>query len=434
MRPLWLAALLALATSAPLFAADPAVEFDPKEPLTDEVVTIRVTGLPPNSTCTVRSRLVASGKNWQGVATFKADAQGAVDVSKQAPEKGTYAGVQPMGLISSMEPQEGEVKAAPVKLTDPRSIHFEVEADGKVVAKAELKRWVLRPGVKVTPVKETGLVGTLFEPEGQGKRAAVIVLSGSEGGISEGEAALLASHGFVAFALAYFRAEGLPQQLVEIPLETVKKGIDWLAARESVDGKRLGVTGGSKGGELALLAASHYPELRAVVARVPSHVVWFGLGGTYRGSSWSLGGKPVPHLLPDGASFGAVMAKRPIRFVDVYLPSLKNEAGVAKALIPVEKINGAVLLVSGTADAMWPSSLMAEKVAERLKEKKHPHPVKHLRYEGAGHAIVSAYMPARLTVESGTPAMGGTPEANAKAQADSRPQILAFLKENLKAP
>ena len=77
---------------------------------------------------------------------------------------------------------------------------------------------------------------------------------------------------------------------------------------------------------------------------------------------------------------------------------------------------------------------MADKVAERLKEKKHPFPVKHLKYEGAGHAIVSTYMPTRLTVESGGMAMGGTPEANAKAKADSRPQILAFLKENLKGP
>jgi hypothetical protein len=83
---------------------------------------------------------------------------------------------------------------------------------------------------------------------------------------------------------------------------------------------------------------------------------------------------------------------------------------------------------------MWPSALMADQVAERLKAKKHPHPVKHLKYEGAGHGIPSAFVPTRLTVESGGMAMGGTAEANAKAQADSRPQILAFLKDNLKGP
>ena len=86
MRPLGIASLLALVTSVPLFAADPAIQFDPKEPLTDEPVAIRVTGLPPGSACTVRSRLVTGGKNWQGVATFKADAQGTVDVSKQRGE------------------------------------------------------------------------------------------------------------------------------------------------------------------------------------------------------------------------------------------------------------------------------------------------------------------------------------------------------------
>ena len=221
---------------------------------------------------------------------------------------------------------------------------------------------------------------------------------------------------------------------MDIPLEYLKKGLDWLAARDSVDGKRLGVIGGSKGGELALLAASHFPELKAVVARVPSHVVWFGLGGTYRGSSWTLEGKPVPFLLSDGANFRTVMSKRPIRFVDIYRPALEDETNATKALIPVERINGAVLLVSGTDDQMWPSSLMADKVVARLKDKKHPFPYKHLAYEGAGHGIPSTYVPMRLTTEAGGMAMGGTAEANAKAQADSRPQILRFLKENLKAP
>jgi len=432
MRPLWLA--LVLVIPVPLFGADPAIKFDPSEPLMDEVVVIRITGLPPGSLCTVRSRTLLAGKTCQATATFKANAQGIVDVSQQAPAKGSYTGVQPMGLFSAMEPQKDEVKATPLKLTDPRLTQFEVESADTIVAKAELKRWVLRSGVRVTAVKENGLVGTLFEPEGQERRPAVLVLSGSEGGVSENEAALLASRGYVAFALAYFRAEGLPQQLVDIPLEYLKKGLTWLAARDTVDGKRLGVTGGSKGGELALLLAAHTPELKAVVARVPSHVVWFGLGGTYRGSSWTFEGKPVPFLLPDGKLFAKVFAQRPIRYLEIYRSALEDEANAAKALIPVEKINGAVLLVSGTDDAMWPSSLMADKVMARLKEKKHPFPYKHLKYEGAGHGIPSAYVPMRLLIESGGLAMGGTAEANAKAQADSRPQILAFLKENLKGP
>src|SRR5262249_40170607 len=159
------------------------------------------------------------GKAWQGVATFQADDQGAVDLGKQAPLKGTYSGVDAMGLFWSMEPDKDQPKPAPFKLTDPRMTSFEAESDGKIVAKAELKRWLVRPGVRVSEVKENGLVGRLFEPEGKGRRPGLLILSGSEGGINEIDAALLASHGYVTFALAYFRAEGLPKQLAAIPLE-----------------------------------------------------------------------------------------------------------------------------------------------------------------------------------------------------------------------
>jgi hypothetical protein len=126
------------------------------------------------------------------------------------------------------------------------------------------------------------------------------------------------------------------------------------------------------------------------------------------------------------------MSKSPIRLVDLYGPALDDPSVVAPARIPVEKINGAVLLVSGTDDAMWPSSLMADQVIARLKESKHRFPFEHLKYENAGHAVQSVYMPMHLTIEAGGMALGGTIEANAKAQADSRPKVLRFLQDNLR--
>src|SRR5262249_22942486 len=154
--------------------------------------------------------------------------------------------------------------------------------------------------------------------------------------INETDAGLLASHGYVTFALAYFRAEGLPKQLSAIPLEYLKKGIDWLAARDPVEGKRLGVVGASKGGELALLLASYFPGLKVVVARVPSHVVWFDLG-SFKRSGWTLAGKELPFVpQPNGAV--TVFFKSPIRFVDLYRPALEDKDLVEKARIPVENI------------------------------------------------------------------------------------------------
>jgi dienelactone hydrolase len=431
MRPLGGVALLVVLLPAPV-RADAIFHFEPKEPVVDEVVHVRITELPADAVVTVRARASWFGKAWQAVATFRADGQGALDLGKQAPLKGTYSGVDAMDLFWSMEPDEDAPKPAPLKLTDPRVTAFEVESAGQVVARAELKRWLVRPGVRISEVKANGLVGRLFEPAGQGRRPGLLVLSGSEGGVNELEAALLASHGYVTFALAYFGAEGLPKQLKAIPLEYLKRGIDWLAARDSVDGKRLGVVGASKGGELALLLASHFPELKAVVAGVPSHVVWFDLG-SFNGSGWTLAGKELPFVPQSLGAFKAFL-RTPIHFVDIYRPALENKGRVAQARIPVENIKGAVLLISGTDDQMWPSAYMADQVADRLRQSKHPFPVRHLKYEGAGHAIPSAFLPGQPGLGNNRIALGGTVAANARAFADCRPKVLRFLEENLKAP
>jgi hypothetical protein len=417
--------------------AQPAIHLGPEAPLMDDVVQVRLAGLPAGKTVT----LVAThqrGQAWRARAAFVADDQGKVDVSKQAPTSGSYSGIDPMGLFWSMEPgDDPPPKEQPpaAKVTDPRVTSFELVIDGQTVAKSELKRWLAKPGVRVTDVRDDGLVGKLFEPAEKGRQAGVLVLSGSEGGLKEADAALLASRGYVAFTLGYFNMEGLPKQLVKIPLEYLRKGIDWLKARETVDPGRIAVMGGSKGGELALLLGATFPDIKAVVASVPSHVVWSGIGGTFQDSSWTHDGKPLPCVLtrPTPAFFRQLGGKDPVVLLDLYKVGLEDEEKVRQAIIPVEKIKGAVLLISGTDDQMWPSALMADKVMARLKEHQHPYPDRHLRYEGAGHGILSAYVPLKNSVAGGRFALGGSPEANAKAIADSRPKVLQFLKENLAA-
>ena len=102
-------------------------------------------------------------------------------------------------------------------------------------------------------MREEGLAGTLFYPSSSGPHAAVIVLGGSDGGLHEGQAALLATHGYAVLALAYFGIDPLPRDLVEIPLEYCSSAISWLEGHEAVDASRIGIRGSSKGGELALV-------------------------------------------------------------------------------------------------------------------------------------------------------------------------------------
>ncbi|MEM5686604.1 hypothetical protein AAHB49_06340 [Bacillus cereus] len=69
-------------------------------------------------------------------------------------------------------------------------------------------------------IRENGLVATFFYNENKKANPGIIVLGGSEGGLNEYLAALLASHNFSVLALAYFGIDNLPKQLVEIPLNT----------------------------------------------------------------------------------------------------------------------------------------------------------------------------------------------------------------------
>ena len=119
-----------------------------------------------------------------------------------------------------------------------------------------------------------------------------------------------------------------------------------------------------------------------------------------------------------------------------FLASLADWAAEERAAIPVERIEGRVLLVCGRADAMWPSALMAERAAARMAAHGQADRVTHLCYEGAGHTIGHPYVPATLTagvhpVDKRVYDYGGDPAAIARARADSWPRVVAFLREAL---
>jgi dienelactone hydrolase len=295
------------------------------------------------------------------------------------------------------------------------------------------------------PVEEEGLVGTLFCPYTPGPHPAVIALGGVGGGLREGGTEALASEGFAAMALAYFGVEGLPRELVEIPLEYLEKAIEWLKSQPEVDSKRIAVVSNSKGGQLALLLGATYPEdVRAIVGYAPSAVVWQGITfdrEVYHGgprSPWALGGEPVPFArfaspLPAETvrMVGFYFARHPIVGRVFYERALENETAITAAEIAVEKIDGPVLLISGTDDQMWPSTHLSEMAIERLKAHEHPFPYEHLRYGGAGHMITLPNSEPPPSWSSRYE-VGGTREANEFANADSWTKVLNFLGKHLK--
>src|SRR3954452_18487214 len=107
-------------------------------------------------------------------------------------------------------------------------------------------------------IRDTGLIGTLTMPVGPGPHPGVVALSGSGGGIPSWWGSLLAPHGIAVLAAAYFGIESLPSAICEIPVEIVVAAGEWLRGQPEVRNGLVGLVGGSKGAELALLAASAF--------------------------------------------------------------------------------------------------------------------------------------------------------------------------------
>ncbi|PRY34298.1 acyl-CoA thioesterase/bile acid-CoA:amino acid N-acyltransferase family protein [Umezawaea tangerina] len=393
---------------------------DPQGAPLDTGLDIRVTGLDPDSSATIS---LTTGDR-ASRAVFVADERGVVDLTRHAPVEGDYSGVDPMGLFWSLAPTG---RAAGATL-------LEVEGVGKV----EIDRRAVPEGVVRTEVDEDGLVGVLFTPDDDDVHPGVIVLGGSEGGLHELDAAMLAGHGFAALALAYFGAPGVPRDLVDIPLEYFGTAISYLSARAG----EIGVIGGSRGGEAALLIGAAFPEVRAVVSVVGSGVVTQGIGARTgllpilqdEAAPWTWRGDPLPYLpysVPD-ALRAAVVDDEPVPLRQAFD---LGDGVPEEAVIPVERIRGGVLLLSAGDDLSWPSDELSAIAERRLAEHDHPYPHEHVSYPRAGHLIAGP--PHRPATDVQVPGpgvtflMGGTPSETAAARDDAWRRSLKFFSELL---
>ena len=373
----------------------------------DEPFTITLRDLSPWQRVTLRARFVdAYDVEWRSRAVFRADIQGTVDVSRQPPVEGSYTGTDPMGLVWSAY---GSGASYAISLR-PQPLFITAETGGET-AHVEVSRTLLTDEIASADVRERGLYGRFFRPATGGPVPGVLVLGGSDGGLAPyamREAALLASHGFAALALAYFYMGSLPYRLARIPLEYFGDAIGWLQDHPSVRGDRLGVIGTSRGGELALLLGAHYPDLQAVVSYVGSGLVFPSPAGPE--PAWTFHGNPLPWI-PN--PFDILQAK-PDQF--------------ERAMIPVERTNGPVLLISGDADQAWPSTQLSQVAMERLGRYERPYNDEFLHYPDAGHGIQPPYLP----TTPGTYYNGGNLGGNAAANEDSWQCVLDMLDRRLR--
>lgn len=414
----------------------------------DHIWDLKISNINPKEQITISASMIdLFGHHWTSHAVFLSDTN-TINLAKQAPILGSYSNIDPMGLIWSMQCEDVHGLLSRRFDLSPAKIEFQIKnSKEEVLTTKIITRYLIEPDIVITSVRDNGLVGTLYQPKNthQYKYPAVIVLSGSEGGFRHEQAALLASEGYTAFALAYFihgqreytdLPHAFPSKIHNIPLEYFKKAIDYLQQQPNVDPNKIGIVGTSRGAELALLLGSVFLELRCVVAYVPNHAVQAAFGPsdhlqdetepswTYRGKSLACSPLKVKNV--DWFGHKPVILKQGF----VITPESINHS------IAVENINGPVLLISGGDDNMWPSQIMSELIMERLERKKHRYLAdsRHIHYESAGHLIMTPWWPttglhAIHPVDQVDYDFGGNPQADAHAGYHSWAAIKAFLSQ-----
>jgi dienelactone hydrolase len=425
------------------------LEITPNTSLIDEPVSLRLSGLPPHQHATFHAQtLDGFHQQWQSTATFVADEHGTIDLGTQRPLSGSYSEVDPLGLFWSMSViEKGKQKKVFFARNKPRplTVTMNVEVEGALVATESIQRLFAAPGVVSIPVTDQDFVGTLFVPPGPGPHPVAIILNGSDGGMRECAASLLASRGYAGLALAYFSGfsniEDCPKDLVEIPLEYFASAIRWLREQEAIDGEQIAVIGLSRGGELALLLGATFPEIKAVVGGAPGAYIQCGLRNMQPvpQAAWTYQGEALPYLeaqtsfLDYMQNFWKFIRHQPFTSRMAFLKGMKKLSETDETIIPVENTRGPLLLISGKDDQLWPSDVYAELVVERLKKHHYPYPVEHVCYEQAGHFVCFPYglpsLPPMLELATGPVifGFGGVASAQARANIDSWQKILAFL-------
>ena len=224
---------------------------------------------------------------------------------------------------------------------------------------------------------------------GHGRKQPLIVgLGGSEGGnawASDHWATTrnqFLAKGYALLAIGYFGAPGTPDTLNKIAVEAVYNAIQAASKNPAVAAGRVAVIGGSRGGDLALLLGSYYPDIDCVVALVPSHAVFPGHTSHFSTSLWTYQGRELPFVPVNEAAVPFLM-KRDLR--GAFTAMLQDTVAAQSAAIRVERIKAPILLLSATTDEIAPTTPMCINMMARLKRHHFPYPYEHHAIAG-GHA------------------------------------------------
>lgn len=421
-----------------------SLQVEPRRARVDSSLTVRVSGLAPAATVRLVSTTHDGGlREWTSRSSFRADAQGVVDLERDAPLTGSsYAVADPTGPLWSVVGDGTSLFAK--KRPTPLRFRFTLETeDGREVAVVDDIERHFGDRVVQEAVAEGPVIGTLHRPDHGERSPGVLLLGGSDGGTLDHAASLLADEGYAVLALGYFGVEDRPPTLVGIDLDEMDMAVAWLLDHPAVSGPQCAVVGISRGAELALQLAADNPTIGAVVAVAPSALRQPGLTTNFADftqPAWVRGGTALPFNesklgLRDWAKSAWGMLRRaPMRQVESFREDLRHGDRISRAAIAVERCTGPLLLVSGEQDQLWPSAEFADLILARLHRHGLAEHAEDLRYAEVGHFVafplgIPGMPPAigmRPTSFFGID-FGGQPQAHAAAALDAWINQLDFL-------
>ncbi|XP_029381466.1 acyl-coenzyme A thioesterase 1-like isoform X1 [Echeneis naucrates] len=438
--------------------------------LFDEPVRLKVSGLRSRQLVALTARSTdQKGVEFSSRASYRADGSGEVHLDRDPSLGGSYAGVEPMGLLWSMRPDSSHRKLVIRNSLHPHVVKFSVheqDGDGRLLAEAANERLLIGDGVVRRPVRGEHFQGVLFTPPGPGPFPAVLDLYVLGGGLSERRASLLATRGFVVLSLVVFGYEDLPKVITEVHLDYYQEAMQFLQKQDKVSlclcgqlsfvclccwsprpgeqsikvfqslvdfsvspppqvgSKGVGVLSLSKTGDVALSMASYLPGVEAVVS----------INGCCSNTNLPLYYKKkqiLPPLMVDFSKMiltesGAYMPKNAL-----HNPlAEENEA----CLIPIERAKAHFLFVAAEDDLNWDSKAYMEEMVRRMKSHRRTN-FESVLYPRAGHFLEPPYephCPSSFHPLVGKPVVwGGEPSCHAAAEVHLWKKIQEFFRAHL---
>uniref|UniRef100_UPI003AAF6592 acyl-coenzyme A thioesterase 1-like n=1 Tax=Centroberyx gerrardi TaxID=166262 RepID=UPI003AAF6592 len=396
--------------------------------LFDEPVQVKVSGLRSRQLVSMRARSTDDkGVLFRSSATYRADGGGEVDLQTDSSLRGSYVGVEPMGLLRSLRADASHTKFYKSDARNPHVVEFSVheeEGEGRTLAEETNERLLMGEGVSRIPVRDGNIRGALFTPPGAGPFPAVLDLYTFGGGLSERRACLLANRGFVVLTVALYGHDDLPKKIREIHLDYFEEAIQFLKKQPKVGSKGVGVISLSKSGDLALSIASYLPDVGATV--------W--INGCSANVAFPLYYKKSQILPALMADISKVVPTESGAFNCKYAMQNPLAEENRATLIPIQQAEARFLFVAAEDDLNWDSKAYVDEMVERLRRHGKEN-FESVCYPGSGHYLeppYGPYCPSSFHGVLGKPVLwGGEPRSHAAAEVHLWKKIQDFFRTHL---